>query len=129
VTDAVNPEWIAMEVTRRGLELDKSGSLVLLTVEDDFPNGFVVLVIIDQRSKELVDHSSLHSVGLARYRALLEMLNTPLDEVRAALPLELVGNRIKELDVATGVVKDLLPLWSHRPHLHLGTFFGPVCSG
>jgi hypothetical protein len=34
-----NPEWIAMEVARRSLELDQRGSLMLFTVEDDFPNG------------------------------------------------------------------------------------------
>ena len=47
VTDAVNPEWISMEVARRSLKFDQSGGFVLVTVEYDFPNGLVILVIIN----------------------------------------------------------------------------------
>jgi hypothetical protein len=65
VTDAVNPEWVAVEVARGSLKLDHSGSFVLFAVENDFPNGLVVFVIVYQRGKELVDHSSLHAVSLA----------------------------------------------------------------
>lgn len=38
VTTAVNPEWVAVEVSRRSLELDKRSSFVLLTVQDDLAN-------------------------------------------------------------------------------------------
>lgn len=118
-----------MEVAGGSLELHQSSSLMLVAVENDFPNGFVVIVIIDQRSKELVDHSSLHAMSLAGHSALLEMLDASLDEIRAALPLELVSARIKELDSAAGVIKNLFALRGHRPHLHLGIFVGPVRGG
>lgn len=128
MTDAVDPEWVSMEIAGRGLKLDESSSFVLIAVKDDLSNGLVVLIVIHQGSEELVDHSSFHSMSLARDCALLKMLDTSLDEIGAAFPLELIVGRLEELDCAAGMIENLLALWSHRPDLYVCIFIGPVRS-
>jgi hypothetical protein len=129
MTNAVDPEWVSVEVARGSLKLDESGSFMLIAVKDDLPDRLVVLIIVNQRSEEFVDHSSLHPVSLARDRTLLQVLNASLDEVRTALPLSLVVAGLKEFHRAAGVVEDLLAFWGHRPHLNTGALVGPVCGG
>lgn len=115
-----------MEVTRRSLELDQRSSLVLVTIENDFLNGLVVLVILDQGTEQLINHAALHSVSLANLCALLQMLNASLDEIGAALPLKFSGTCVEELDCAGCVIEYLLAFKSHGPHLHSGALLGPV---
>lgn len=128
MTDAVDPEWVSMEIARRRLKLDESSSLMLIAVKNNLSDGLVVLIVIYQGSEKLVDHPSFHPVSLARDRALLQMLDTSLDEIRAAFPLELIVGRLEKLHCAAGMIENLLALWSHRPDLYACIFIGPVRS-
>lgn len=129
VTNAVDPEGIAMKVARRGLELDQSSSLMLITIKDDFLDRLVVVIILHKSTEQLVHHTAFHAMGLARLSALLQVLNAPLDQVYLALPILLCRIDVEELDGAGCMVKDLLPLGSHRPDLNLGTLLSPLRCG
>lgn len=89
VTKAINPERVAVEVSRGCLELDTRSSFVLVTVQNHLPNRSEIVVVVDQGSEELVYHSSLHAVGVSAFCALLESINTSLDQIRMSLPLQL----------------------------------------
>lgn len=129
VANAVDPERVAVEVSRRSLELNQGSSLVLVTVKDDFLNRLVILIILDQGAEELVHHTTFHAMSIAGLSTFLEMFDASLDEVGVALPFKLCSTRVEELDETVGVVDDLLPFRSHRPNLHLGAFVSPDGRG
>ena len=128
VAKAVNPERIAVEVSRGCLELDTRGSFVLITVQNYLPNRSEVVVVVNQGSEELVNHSSLHAVGVSAFCALLESIDASLDQVRMPLPLQLQSFGVEELDHEGSVVEDLLALSGNRVDLDLGLFLCPVCG-
>ena len=128
VANAVNPERIAVEVSRGCLELDTRGSFVLVAVQNHLPNRSEVVVVVNQGSEELVNHSSLHAVGVSAFCALLESIDASLDQVRMPLPLQLQSFGVEELDHEGSVVEDLLALSGNRVDLDLGLFLCPVCG-
>lgn len=127
MTNAINPEWIAVEIPRGCLKLDQRCSFMLIAVENNLLNGLVVVVVFDKRTEQLIHHTALHTVGITRLSAVLEVLDTPLDEVAVAFPFQFCGAGIEEFDCAISMVNHLLSLWGDRPDLHLRTLFGPVC--
>lgn len=129
VANAVDPERVAMEVSRGSCELDKSSSFMLVTIQDNLLHGFEVVIVLNQSGEQLVDHAALHTMSLASLGALLKLLNASLDQVDVALPLQLCSCSVEELDGAGGMINDLLPFGSHRPDLHMRPFLCPVCGG
>ena len=81
MTNAIDPEWVAMEVTWRSLELDKCSGLVVLTIKDNLLYRLVILIILNKSAEKLVYHTTLHAVCVTGLGALLEMLNASLDQV------------------------------------------------
>jgi hypothetical protein len=126
MAETVDPEGVAMEVARGGLELDSRRGFVLIAVQDYFLDGFVVFVIIHQSSKQLVHHSSLHAVSLSGLSLVLQERHASLDQVGNSLPLRLPLGAVEELDSAIGVLDRFLAVCVHRPDLHARLLLGPV---
>lgn len=126
VTTAVNPERVAVEVSRRSLELDKRSSFALLAVEDHLTNRSKVIVIVNQSGEELVDHSAFHAVGIAFFCAFLETFDAPLNQVGLALPFELDDVAVEKLDEERSVLEDLLAIEVDRVHLQSDVLLLPV---
>lgn len=129
MTNTVNPKWIAVKIARGCLKLDQSCSFMLIAVENDLLNGLVVVIVFDEGTEQLVHHTALHTVSTTRFSALLQVLDTPLNEVGVALPFKFCGVSVKEFDCASSMINNLFSLWGHRPNLHLGALVGPLgCS-
>ena len=108
VPEAVNPERVAVEVSRRSLELDTRSSFILLTVENHLPNRLEVNIVVNQSSKQLVHHASLHAVSIASLCTFLETVDAALDQIGMTLPLKLSSFAVKELDQKGAMLKSLL---------------------
>ena len=126
MAETVDPEGVAMEVARRGCELDSRRGFVLIAIQDDFLDGLEVFVIVHQSSKQLVHHSSLHAVSLPGLSLVLQERHASLDQVGDSLPLRFPLRAVEKLDCAVGVLDRFLAVCVHRPDLYARLLLGPA---